>query len=215
MYTWPNFRKITDARERENIRQLTSYAIQSQYSASAKMLALAAQYQEHIDPSPDVDLFYEKMIDIYQAEGSGLDNWGQILQMGRVISDPDSGAAIYLDDEHYRLLLLYKAMANIASCDADTQNKLLSVLTGTGIGELGKVAYVLQVGPMVIRWVFESRMTPEQLAIFKVAGTLARGAGVGWELYHLNTAQTFGFAGAGMQPFNQAPFAPADALHIN
>ena len=243
MYTWRNWREVKDIRELENIREFTSYAIQSQYSASKKILALAAGYQERIAPPTDVDLFYRKMFDIYTAEGFGLDNWGVILGIGRTIPGPyvgdcfgfdgsglapfdqlpfapDSGSGsavtmLTLDDELFRLLLLYKALANISASDAATQNKLLSVLIDTGIGGFGNVAYVLEVDTMVIRWVFEDYMTPLQLAVFKVAGTLARGSGVGWELYSINPARVFGFTGGDFQPFNQAPFAADNALISN
>lgn len=284
MYTWRNWRDVKDTRALENIRAFTSYAIQSQYSASRRILALAAGYQKRIDPYVDVGLFYRTMFDIYTAQGVGLDNWGVILQIGRTIPGPymgdcfgfhetpplpaeysgprfqpfnqypftpDSGsdarvAMITLDDELFRLLLLYKALANISASDAATQNKLLSVLIDTGIGgdllpllggtdvsgpspetrprrskrlpalpPAAKVAYVLEIDTMVIRWVFEDVMTPLQRAVFQVAGTLARGAGVGWELYAVNPGRVFGFYGSEMQPFNQAPFAGDKSLIIN
>lgn len=212
MFTWRDFRAVINVRELEDVREFTSYAIQSQYSASARILVLAASYQLRIDPYADMQLFYEKMFNIYTAEGFGLDNWGVILQMPRLITDPDTGVSFLLEDENYRLLLLYKAMANISASDAATQNRLLAALINTGIGGFGNAAYVLQVDTMVIRWVFEDFLDDVQLAVFKVAGTLARGAGVGWELYAVNPAQVFGFDGGDWQPFNQAPFAPDNAL---
>lgn len=212
MYTWRNFRTTANIRELENIREFTSYAIQSQYSASKKILALAAGFQQRIDPHLDVDLFYRKTIDIYTAEGFGLDNWGVILQMGRTITDADTGANITLEDEYYRLLLLYKAMANISASTAEAQNFLLAMLVNTGIGGFPRIAYVLEVDTMVIRWVFEDFLNSLQIAVFKAAGTLARGAGVGWEFYAINPGQVFGFDGSEMNPFNQAPFAPDNAL---
>jgi hypothetical protein len=212
MYTWRNFRTTANVRELENIRESTGYAIQSQYSASRKILALAAGYQERIDPHVDVDLFYRKMFDIYTAQGLGLDNWGLILQMGRTVKDQDSGENITLEDEYYRLLLLYKAMANISAATAEAQNALLAMLTDIGVTGLPRAAYVLEVDTMLIRWVFEDFLDPLRLAVFMAAGTLARGAGVGWELYAVNPGQVFGFDGSGMHPFNQAPFAPDNAL---
>lgn len=212
MYTWRNIRTTKDLRELENVREMTGYAIQSQYSASKKILALADGFQRRIDPHLDVDLFYEKMFDIYTAEGFGLDNWGVILQIGRIIEDPDTGAGLTLTDEYYRLLLLYKAMANISASTAAAQNSLLAMLINTDIGGFPRVAYVLEVDTMVIRWVFEDFLDPIQIAVFKAAGTLARGAGVGWELYAVDPSRVFGFDGQQMNPFNQAPFAPDNAL---
>ena len=212
LYTWRNWRDISDVRELENIREFTSYAIQSQYSASKRIRALAAGYQLRINPDIDIQLFYNKMFNIYTAEGIGLDNWGFILQIERNITDPDTSVSFNLDDEPYRLLLLYKALANISASDAISQNKLLSVLVDAGIGGFGSVAYVLEIDTMVIRWVFEDFLNEIQLAVFKVAGTLARGAGVGWELYAINPLEVFGFDGSEMQPFNQAPFVPGNIL---
>lgn len=212
MYTWRNWRAIEDIREPENIRERTGYAIQSQYSASPKILALVAGYQERLSPEADMDLLYDKLFNIHTAEGVGLDNWGLILRMGRTIIDQDTGASLTLEDDYYRLLLLYKAMANISASTAAVQNALLEMLINTGIGGFPKAAYVLEVGTMVIRWVFEDFLDPVQTAVFKTAGTLARGAGVGWELYAIDAGKVFGFEGSTMHPFNQAPFAPDNAL---
>jgi hypothetical protein len=242
-YTWRDLRESLDLRELENLRELTAYTVQSQYAASEKILSLAAQYQEHIDPHVDIDLFYEKMFNIYTAEGVGLDNWGVILGIGRMIEAPfpgecfgfdrsslhpfdqlpfapDSGTAIAdttvtLDDDPYRWLLLYKAMANISASTAKAQNHLLRMLVNTGIASFPHAAYVLEVDKMVIRWVFEDSLTPMQAAVFKAAGTLARGAGVGWQHYAINPAATFGFDGSNMRPFNQASFASKNALTLS
>jgi hypothetical protein len=243
MFTWRDWREAEDIRELENLREGTSYAIQSQYSASQRIMALAAGFQDKLDPHIDIDLFYQKIFDIHTAEGFGLDNWGVILGIGRNIPGPYTGdcfgldgselhpfdqypfvpdngtppaiTMINLDDEHFRLLLLYKALANISASDAETQNRLLSVLINSGVAGFPKAAYVLEVGKMVIRWVFERPLSAIQGAVFKAAGTLARGAGVGWELYALDPRETFGFDGSEMRPFLQAPFAGDNALIIN
>ena len=117
------------------------------------------------------------------------------------------GIAIVLDDDHYRALLLYKALANISFSDIASLNELLQKLTHIDIGGFNGNAYVLETGVMKIRWVFEYFLSDMQKAIFEAAGTLARGAGVGWEIYPINPLETFGFNGAAMQPFCQAPFA--------
>ena len=62
---------------------------------------------------------------------------------------------------------------------------------------------------------FEECRTSLELAVFRVAGTLARRAGVGWELYTINPGQVFGFDGSGVQPFNQAPLAADNALTVH
>jgi hypothetical protein len=213
MPTWYSPRRTEDLRALSDVRNLKSYAIQSQYGASVKMLGLLAGFQEKIEPTLDIDLFYKKFFNILSAEGVGLDGWGRILAIPRTIEDGD--ISITLTDDYYRLLLLYKALANISRADAATLNHLLAELINTGISLLPPVAYVLEVDTMVIRWVFEEFMNDIQLAVFKAAGTLARGAGVGWELYAINPGQVFGFDGSGMHPFDQAPFVPDNAMMSN
>lgn len=215
MPTWRDIRETPNLRALYNVREVASYAIQSQYSASPRMLALMASFQDRLDPTDDINLFYDRIFNIYTAIGVGLDNWGRILGIGRTIEDPDTGASITLDDGYFRLLLLYKALANISSADAATLNLLLDQLVNTGIANFPPAAYVLEVDTMVIRWVFEDYLDDVQIAVFKVAGTLAKGAGVGWELYAINPRQVFGFDGGDWQPFNQAPFAPDNALVSN
>jgi hypothetical protein len=172
---------------------------------------MAAAVQDLLDPTPDVDLFHGRMFDVLTAEGAGLDAWGRIVSIGRTII-LDDGSALTLGDDSYRLLILYKALANISASSPASLNRLLGELCSTGVGGLPSRAYVLETGPMVIRWVFESPLGPEQLAVFNAAGTLARGGGVGWELYALDPGATFGFDGQLLQPFNQAPFAADDAM---
>lgn len=212
MATWTDIRDNGDLRESDNLRELTSYAIQSQYSASERILALAAAFQSALSPPADANLLYDDIVNIYTATGISLDRWGRILGIGRVIHDAETGTELNLADEDFRQLLLYKAMANIAATEAAALNALLLQLVNTGIAGLPRKAYVLPVDTMVVRWVFENFLTDTQSAVFKAAGTLARGAGVGWELYAVNPMQVFGFDGSGMQPFNQAPFAPDNAL---
>jgi hypothetical protein len=199
-------------RGEHNLRGARSHAIQSQYSASARILSLARTMQETLDPSEDIDIVYEKCFNIYTAEGVSLDNWGRILNIARNIEW--QGTLLALDDELYRLLLLYKALANISPGNAQTLNMLLAVLVNTGIGGLPRMAYILEVDTMVIRWVFEDTLSQEQRAVLFVAGMFARPGGVGWELYGVNPAHVFGFDGSGMNPFDQAPFAPDDALIV-
>jgi hypothetical protein len=210
MPTWADIRESADLRAGHNLRGKRSWAIQSQYSASVRILALAKGFQEMLDPTPDMALFYKKVFNILTAEGCGLDLWGRIVGMDRTVSD--ESVSITLDDEMYRLLLLYKALANISAATADSLNKLLASLIATGVGALPKTAYVLEVDTMVIRWVFEDFFNEIQQAVFSVAGPLAKGAGVGWELYAIDPDKVFGFDGSSMLPFNQAPFVPDNAM---
>ncbi|MEG2172385.1 MAG: DUF2612 domain-containing protein [Desulfovibrionaceae bacterium] len=197
--------------------------VQSQYAASPAIVALVDSFALRILPNEDITLFYTEIFNIYLARGWGLDNWGRILGIGRIIQVDDSkvfgfaGSSLFpfnqgtfaskgvtkaysLTDEAYRRLLLVKALANISSADAASLNVLLGQLF------LGQHVYVLEVGTMAVRFVFEFFLKPYERAIFQVPGLLTRGAGVGAEMLEVPKASTFGFAGSFLQPFNQGTF---------
>ena len=197
--TWQNVFDDTNILARGNLLSLRSAAIQSQYSASPHLLALCAGFQTQLDASPQIDLIFDDIVNIKTASGVSLDLWGRILAMPRTLNTPD--AQITWPDETYRFLLLYKALANISSADAATQNRLLTELFEQNV-------YVLDNQNMTVRVVFEFFPSAEQSAILDNYGLLTRGAGVGWEFYQIVPEETFGFDGSGLQPFNQAPFDP-------
>lgn len=197
--TWQNVFDDANILARGNLLSLRSAAIQSQYSASPHLLALCSGFQEQLDASPQIDLIFDDIINIKTASGVSLDLWGRILAIPRTLNTPT--AQLTWPDETYRFLLLYKALANISSADAETQNRLLTELFEQNV-------YVLDNQNMTIRVVFEFFPTQEQAAILNNYGLLSRGAGVGWEFYQIIPEETFGFDGSGLQPFNQAPFDP-------
>ncbi len=212
MTTWSDLRDTTDIREIDDSRSLACNSMQSQYAASPNTVSLVQGFARLVDPYDDITNFYDLIFNIRTAVGAGLDNWGEILGIKRTIRDSVNDEAIVLDDHYYRALLFYKALANISSSNIASLNSLLATLTGTDIGHFEGHSYVLETDVMTIRWVFEYFMSDMQLAIFKAAGTLARGAGVGWEIYHIDPDQTFGYRHSAMQPFCQAPFAPTTVI---
>lgn len=197
--------------------------LQSQYSASPNISALVSSF-ENILPNEDIELFYEKIFDIYTAQGVGLDIWGRILGIGRTISIQDnysyfgfqnqglSGfnqesfyekyttSTFNMPDDAYRhYLLLTKAFANISSADSMTLNYILSEIFPE------KRAYVLTVGTMQIRYVFEFELSALEVSVFNL-GLLTRGAGVGYEYYQIPLETTFGFDGSECNSFENGVF---------
>lgn len=230
-----DIRAIYNIRDVPDIRKdsLSVSTVQSQYAASPRIRALIDGFSKRLDPAFDIDLLYTKIINIYTAEGWGLDNWGRILGIGREIEainddvfgffgsllTPFNNGNFYyqgltntysLSDPAYRELLLVKALANISSADAHTLNLLLSRL----FQNYGK-AYVLEIGIMQIRIVFEFYLSPYQRTIAKTPGLLTRGAGVGLEIFEIDPQNTFGFSGSGLQPFNQGVFVLGRPVNVN
>lgn len=57
----------------------------SQYGNSPTLLTLINSYNDSIDPTNDIDNFYNDVWNIETAVGFGLDIWGVILGVGRVL----------------------------------------------------------------------------------------------------------------------------------
>lgn len=205
----------------------------SQYANSPTLLRLLQGMNAYIDPTVDIQLWHAQVWNIYTATTWGLDNWGRILGISRRLEiqavdatfgffgstllpfnqgtfTREAATSIYeLTDDAYRALLLLKAAANISNCSIPSLNSILdNMLSGRG------PAYVLEVGTMRIRYVFEFYLTPYERALVSKQSVPPKPAGVGYEVYEIDPPNTFGFFGSNLQPFNQGMFkngGPVDA----
>lgn len=207
--------------------------VQSQYAASPRILALAAQYWQLLDPTPSADLMISKMIDPSTAEGYGLDVWGRIVGIKRAlvpvggdylafappsnVANPDGNSwnnapfnpvnsAGYASDAIYRVYVYVKAMLNIGNGSLADLNRYFSLLfPGSGIK-------IIHSGTMIIRVLdFNARLTAADILALRTLDWVP--LGVGWQLWQ-GTPDCFGFAGSELQPFDQAPFLSESALTI-
>ena len=173
--------------------------IGSQYANSPAIDALIASMNTWMDPTPNLQQFYSFVWNILTAQGFGLDIWGSILGVGRTLQVPatttyfgfnggagvpfGNGAPFYagesptqayrLPDPQYLSLLLAKAFANIAATTIPAMNQMLQLL----FGDSG-VAYVVDVGNMLLTLYFEFNLTPVQYAIVANSGVLPHPTGV-------------------------------------
>lgn len=206
-----------------------------QYAASPVIQQLIADRGAYF-PTSWQDQFYSGVWNVDTALGFGLDIWGGIVVIGREIQIPAVNyfgfnappsqswapfgqASLYtgptatttysLADNAYRVLILAKALANIASTDSGSLNKVLNQL----FPNRGR-AWVNDLGSMAIRYVFEFALQPWERAVLIGGGALPRPAGVGATIAEI-PVMTFGFAeaGTGSQPFNQAPFLNNGAVN--
>lgn len=201
----------------------------SQYANSPILCQLIANLNDHIDPAADLDAFYRYVWDVSQAQGFGLDIWGKIVNVGRSLTIPGASnnfgfkdsasdmlpfgqAPFYvtapatntyaLTDNAYRTLILVKALANITDGSAPSINRLLQNLF-SGRGR----CYVLDLGGMQMRYVFEFDLQPFERAILTQSGTVPRPTGVVVQKLETNVAATFGFKEAlQSQPFGQGAY---------
>lgn len=211
--------------------ELWEKTIQSQYGSSAHLKGIIEAFAKEINPTVDIETFYQNMYDPRTAEGFGLDVWGMIVGVDRLLevddgdyfgffgsdltpmdNEPfyyDQGATnVYrIEDDAFRELIFLKAFANISDA---TLPKIKYV-----INQLFDGSTAIMAGHMVIRVLFMTYKIPLfSLALLKRYGFMNLGAGVGWEYYIVNPRETFGFSGQNLQPFNNGIFAPTGIISI-
>lgn len=175
-------------------------AVLSQYANSPIITDMIWSYNQAMDLTVDMDNFYDMMFNIATAQGYGLDVWGRIVGVSRLI--PVSGgiknfgfaeaagdaegfgqAPFFtgvpltsnypLSDTPYRTLIYAKALANITDGSIPAVNQLLlNLFPGRGN------CYVVDGGDMTMIYTFEFGLTPVELSIVQNSGVLPTPAGV-------------------------------------
>ena len=170
----------------------------SQYSNAPTLNQLITNMNGYIDPSVNFDAFYNLIWNIDTAQGYGLDVWGRILGVGRVLQvsvgvdfgfneatdaegftiasfyDGTSVTSNYsLGDPAYLVLLLAKALANISDGSIPSINQImLNLFPGRGD------CYVTDGANMTMTYHFTFALTTVELAIVSQSGVLPKPTGV-------------------------------------
>ena len=167
----------------------------SQYANSPVMLSVIASFSAWLDLGNPFNRFYNLIWNIDTAVGHGLDVWGRILGVGRVLQVPSGeyigfeqqpeaqtfGHGILfrginltdsasLTDDAYRILLMAKAALNITDASIPAINQILLTLFGDG--------YVRDNLDMTMTYVFSAPLDPVQTSIVFNSGVLPRPCGV-------------------------------------
>jgi len=174
----------------------------SQYGNSSTIGALIQGMNVNIDPSSDIDNFYNTIFNVSTANLFGLAIWS------RIVGIPQSlivALGTYLSDaDIFRSLIMLKALSNISRASASAINQLLQ----NWIGGTNVRAYVNDLGSMSMVYRFEFGLTSQQLLILQQSGIFLRPAGV---LSNIIATEypVFGFEEMGTAwawPFEQASF---------
>lgn len=169
----------------------------SQYANSPVILKLLGYFNEWLNPVGRFDAFYQDVWNILTARGYGLDVWGRILGVTRILEVPgqlylgfqqDDDAQPFgfgilyaggratnsaaLTDEAFRLLLLAKAALNITDASSLSINRILLALFGVG--------YVRDNLDMTITYVFSRPLEPVETAIVYQSGAIPKPVGVSY-----------------------------------
>lgn len=203
----------------------------SQYANSPTLVQLIQNMNEYVDPRANIDAFYRVVWNVDTAEGFGLDIWGRIVGVSRLLqipgNDPIVGfdnasvpkdwfpmsqgrfaregeitTAYTLPDDGFRVLILAKALSNIITTTAPALNQLLrNLFPGRGR------CYVRDLGGMAMQFVFNFSLTNVEYAILTQSGALPHPAGVFFSVLVIRQG-LFGFQGQGssVRPFNYGVF---------
>ena len=180
--------------------------ILSQYANSPTLVQLITNMNGYIDPRADIDSFYNNVWNIDTAVGYGLDVWGRIVGVGRVLQIstvayfgikgpagasglPFNQAPFYngealtenyaLSDDAYRTLILAKALANICFASVPAINQILINLFGaSGPLPVAGNCYVTDGQNMTMTYTFGSNLDAVQTAIVYQSGVLPKPSGV-------------------------------------
>ena len=202
--------------------------VQSQYATSKRMRAVIDAFWNAINPKSDIDLLYTKLVNPRTAEGYGLDVWGRIVAIGRSYLAVDDGTPYFgfdppegvknerlntfgnapfykqiygkvrLADPMFRTYVFLKALINIGDSSLASLNQAVKLLFPDADIQ------ILHTGTMVLRVLILSPLSESDKAALDNLPWLP--AGVGLEIYQVITP-TFGFAGTGLQNFDNGTFA--------
>lgn len=171
----------------------------SQYANSPTLMQLIWNNIAYLESTQAIDEWFDNVWNIETAQGYGLDVWGRIVGVTRVLqvgamqywgyaealpgSQPYGQAPFYagetltsnfsLSDDAFRQLILAKALFNICSGSIPAINQvLLSLFPGRGN------CYVTDGQDMTMTYTFEFQLSPVQLAIVGQSGILPTPAGI-------------------------------------
>jgi hypothetical protein len=171
----------------------------SQYANSPVLMQLISNWNDYVDQTANLDLFFDNVFNIATAQGHGLDVWGRILNVVRTLqiavsrnfgfvegapsADPFNVSPFYigdplttnfnLSDDAYRTLLYAKALANISDGSIKSINQLLLNL----FPHRGN-CYVTDGQNMTMTYTFRFVLTPVEAAIVSQSGVLPKPTGV-------------------------------------
>ena len=174
----------------------------SQYLNSPTLLQMVANMASYIDPRPNFDAFYDDIWNIYTAQGYGLDVWGRIVGVERIINIPEPSEFLgfqqalpgvesfnhgiffngseqltsnyTLTDNAFRTLILAKALANICDGSIPAMNQILINLFGSQYGNV----YVTDGEDMSMTITFSEAPSAVDYAIISQSGVFPRPTGV-------------------------------------
>lgn len=171
----------------------------SQYANSPILTAILESFFDAIDQTANIDAFFDLIWNVNTAQGYGLDVWGRIVGVTRIVPVP--GATTYfgfeeaastgtfgtgtlysgspttnnfiLSDDGFRILIFAKALSNISDGSIKSINRLLLTL----FPNRGN-CYVTDGLDMTMTYTFAFVLSAVELSIVLNSGVLPKPVGV-------------------------------------
>jgi len=225
---------------RDDAPTLADRTVISQYANSPTLRQLIHNMDEYVNPDTDFDAFYDYVWNVETAQGFGLDIWGRIVGVGRMLTIP--GAGVYLGyQEAYTAptaatgaqpfgqapMYVGAASTQTYRLADDAYRKLILVKALANISDCTSPSlnrllsnlfagrgrcYVSDTGQMEFRYVFEFALEPYEIAILTQSGVIPKPAAVLANVLQVDLPTTFGFNEALMQPFGSGVFFTSSGL---
>lgn len=208
----------------------------SQYLNSPTLMALIESVNDAVDPSVDIQAFYDNIWNINTAVGYGLDVWGSIVGVSRILQVQTSsvsfgfGEAFVAADptggvQPFNQAPFSEGLSSTSSYTLPDDSyrtlifaKAFANITDATIPNINNVlkilygskgkCFVLDDGGMKMKVVFNFAPTDFDKSVIMYSNVFPRPAGVLVDLIYVDVNNVAGFYGTGLQPANQAPFTP-------
>jgi len=225
---------------REDAPTLADRTVISQYANSPTLRQLIRNMDEYINPDADFDAFYDYVWNVETAQGFGLDVWGRIVGVGRMLTIPASETFLGYQEAYtaptaatgaqpFGQAPMYVGAASSQTYRLadDAYRKLILVKALANISDCTSPSlnrllsnlfagrgrcYVTDTGLMEFRYVFEFALEPYEVAIMTQSGAIPKPAAVLANVLQVDVPTTFGFNEAVMQPFGSGVFFTSSGL---
>jgi Protein of unknown function (DUF2612) len=207
----------------------------SQYGQSPTIRQLIENMDEYIDPTVDMAEFYRYVWNVDTAVGFGLDIWGRIVGVTRLLrltaDDPILGFDNPSSPPDWRTFGHGRFYNGVSSGGGQAYElpddafrvliltKALANIVATNARSLNQLlknlfpgrgrVYVRDLGGMAMQFVFNFPLTPVEYAIIAQSGALPHPAGVFYSVVVAPSGRLFGFRNTNpgsVKPFNYGEF---------
>lgn len=213
--------------------------ILTQYAASPNIRSLIETFNTSMDMTEFTDEFLTAIWDVSTATGYGLDVWGKIVGVSRLLNVRQPATYFGFDEafnsasdespkpfDEAPFFEGVQLTSTVRLADDGYRKlilaKAMANITDCSIPSLNKALYYLFgdqgdtfvaiTGVMSMSYVFGFNLTPVEWAILLNSNAIAKPAGVSVSIMSLDFNNTFGFAEAEMQPFESGTFFPDSGL---